>query len=696
MKNLFFLSILLIAFVLTDETVHSQDLPQCELEGAIVCLRHEAAVSGVAFSPDGSTLASGSWDTTIKLWDVDTGESKSTLIGHIDRVVSVAFSPDGSTLASGSRDATIRLWDVDTGESKSTLISGHISSVAFSPDGSTLASGSWDATIKLWDVDTGESKSTLIGHTSGVHSVAFSPDGSTLASGSHDATIRLWDVSTGESKSVLTGHTNYVPGVAFSPDGSTLASSSHEIRLWEAGTGKHIATIPPSGDAFIDPVSVAFSPDGQTLASQGLYGQELVLWDAVSGAHQFTLTEQPNYILSFAFSPDGSIVATANKDGVVSLWKPAPIQQTVGPMVRLIYFRPSDRAPQANIDADLDRLIKQTQHFYAEQMESHGFGRKTFILETDTNGDAVVHHVVGQHTAADYLDNVGDIADEVYDVHFPESEDILFVALDLSIEGTLTKVGFCGITYKIANIQPYGGKAVREKIGGIPMIPAGGGCFNVGVAAHEIGHACGLSHDYRHEDYVMNHGSYSLLSYWAAQWLDAHPCWNPGQYRVNSPITIDVLHNSPPRLRFRATNAYGLQQAQLVVTETDPANICGFTQKLLNSKTFNGNLSETFAFAISPATTNATLKVMDSFGNVAVESVSIREEQAVEAKNVERAPNGEIYLNSTGESADLNGDGVVNILDLVIVANAFGEAEPDLNGDGVVNILDLVIVANAF
>ena len=103
--------------------------------------------------------------------------------------------------------------------------------------------------------------------------------------------------------------------------------------------------------------------------------------------------------------------------------------------------------------------------------------------------------------------------------------------------------------------------------------------------------------------------------------------------------TIEVLHNTPPRLKFRVTDAEGLQQAQLIVTETtDPTNICGFTKKLLNSKTFNGDPSETFAFAISPATTNATLKVMDTFGNVAVAYVSIREKQAVEAKNVARAP----------------------------------------------------------
>ena len=155
---------------------------------------HSYSVSSVAFSPDGKTLASGSGDNTIKLWDVATGRSIATLTGHSAWVVSVAFSPDGKTLASGSVDKTIKLWDVATRRSIATL-TGHsdlVLSVAFSPDGKTLASGSWDNTIKLWDVATGASIATLTGHSRGVNSVAFSPDGKTLASGSDDKTIKIW------------------------------------------------------------------------------------------------------------------------------------------------------------------------------------------------------------------------------------------------------------------------------------------------------------------------------------------------------------------------------------------------------------------------------------------------------------------------------------------------------------------------
>ena len=136
---------------------------------------------------------------TIRLWDAETGASKTTLTGHSDTVSSVAFSPNGATLASGSWDGTIRLWDAETGAPKATL-TGHrnnVSSVAFSPNGAILASGGgWDETIRLWDAETGVRKATLTGHRGSVYSVAFRPNGATLASGSFDETIRLWELPT--------------------------------------------------------------------------------------------------------------------------------------------------------------------------------------------------------------------------------------------------------------------------------------------------------------------------------------------------------------------------------------------------------------------------------------------------------------------------------------------------------------------
>ncbi|MBD2213644.1 WD40 repeat domain-containing protein [Nostoc linckia FACHB-104] len=163
-------------------------------------LGHDNSVLSVSFSPDGKTLASGSADNTIKLWNLDTGKGIRTLNGHSDYVYSVSFSPDGKTLASGSRDKTIKLWNLETGKEIRTL-NGHsdyVLSVSFSPDGKTLASGSDDNTIKLWNLNTGQEIRTLKGHDGSVLSVSFSPNGKTLASGSSDKTIKLWNLETGK------------------------------------------------------------------------------------------------------------------------------------------------------------------------------------------------------------------------------------------------------------------------------------------------------------------------------------------------------------------------------------------------------------------------------------------------------------------------------------------------------------------
>ncbi|MBD2459261.1 ribosome assembly protein 4 [Nostoc sp. FACHB-87] len=293
---------------------------------------HSSSVWSVSFSPDGKTLASGSGDNTIKLWDISTGKLLKTLSGHSSSVYSVSFSPDGKTLASGSDDNTIKLWDVSTGKFLKTLPSeryaksGHSSSVwsvSFSPDGQTLASGSTDNTIKLWDISTGKPLKTLSGHSSPVISVSFSPDGKTLASGSGDNTIKLWDVSTGKLLKTLSGHSSEVKSVSFSPDGKTLASGSGDntIKLWDVSTGKLLKTL--SGHSnWVN--SVSFSPDGQTLASGSgsILGDDntIKLWDISTGKPLKTLSGHSSPVNSVSFSPDGKTLASGSGDNTIKLW----------------------------------------------------------------------------------------------------------------------------------------------------------------------------------------------------------------------------------------------------------------------------------------------------------------------------------------------------------------------------------------
>ena len=214
----------------------------------------------------------------IRLWDVETGEIITTLLGHTLGVTGLTFSPDGTLLASSAPGAavkqegdTIRLWDIATKQTVATLTtpavtvtfpsSSGVTGLSFFPDGTLLASGGRgnDGTIRLWDVATRQAIATLEGHQLQVFSLALSPDGTLLVSASRDGTVLLWDIATRQATALPKAYTDWIFSVAFSPDGTLLASGGRDalVRLWNVTTRQNIATF--TGHTDRGPFSGLFS-----------------------------------------------------------------------------------------------------------------------------------------------------------------------------------------------------------------------------------------------------------------------------------------------------------------------------------------------------------------------------------------------------------------------------------------------------
>lgn len=267
-------------------------------------------IFGLAFSPDGTKLAGASVaepDASM-VWDVETGSPLFSLPGQLN---AVAFSADGSRLATAGRDKTGRLWNVATGQPVLTLL-GHtdqLRDIAFSGDGRRVATAAGDATAGVWDAATGQPLFSLSGHTGWINGIAFSPDGTLVATAGRDQTAKLWNVA---------GHTSAVLGVGFSPDGRQLATAGgdNQAKLWDLASGRAVRTFTGHTDSIY---RLAFSPDGRTLATAG-FDKLAILWDAATGQQVRSFPGHHDQLRDVAFSPDGTLLATASADFTARLW----------------------------------------------------------------------------------------------------------------------------------------------------------------------------------------------------------------------------------------------------------------------------------------------------------------------------------------------------------------------------------------
>ena len=421
-------------------------------------LEHSGTIDSVAFSPiDPSLVVSKvnrahnkNFNRRIKLWNINhTSEPIAVLSGD-----SVSFSPNGDLLAICSLTGGVRFWDVaeeqfiSTSDSLGRNYLPWGRNLLFSPDGRWLAIGTIG--VELLDIrsPTMVEKGPKLPSEGLTENLTYSSDGKLLATTYlvNNTEVDIWDIASLERIKTIKQDDWRIETLKFSPEPDTpllaiVDDDNDEIKLFSAPEWHAYATISAK---YVN--DLTFTPDGKTLVSGG--HNEIEFWSVESGERITSIEGYSRWVNCVDISADGKFVASGGNDGVIRIWDMAEnlhAQQIVpSDAVKIIYFLPSDRAPTPDIPEKLDKFIKDVQKYYADEMERHGLGRKTFTLEKNEDDSAKIYLFEGRSTEDYYLKNISTkVEKEIYD-RFDPSKNIYLIIADISSESINKITGMYG------------------------------------------------------------------------------------------------------------------------------------------------------------------------------------------------------------------------------------------------------------
>ena len=652
----------------------------------------------------------------IWLYNAETLQVEGLLDNPYRDVLNMSYSPDGKILATAHYDGTIKLWYVPTNELFETLTPNpdtyywdemdktwryaysrfrrEVRSLSFSPDGNILAAGMGNGTIELWNANSGGLHKILEGHNETIDNpvemrVSFSNDGRTLASTSQYSEVHLWDVATGEFIKMLGKQSLGTPSVSFSPDGNTMATYNHTgLHLWDVETYKVIQTFkhPPELVApGFNEVNISFSPDGNTLVTHTYnktsYSSALHLWDVATGTLRDVLRGPYNFMDHISYSPDGNILAVTTEVGIY-LW------YVTAPGIPYYQFSPQVLNPQTAISPNGEMLatgrllwdistgtlrgnfdqgfLSRTGTTAIENVSFSSDGKTLAISEWnrvmlfDVDRRILVHTLTG---------HVGR-AQDVKSISFSPDSSILAtgsVFFDTHEKGELflwdvatgqQKTNFpkhVGNVYSLS-FSPDGKTLAAGIDDTVHLMDAKTGeIFNTFPKKGGIVYSLSFSPDGK----TLVTGSDDKVRLWTVATGTIRTTFDTS-FGEHTPNIYSVKFS--PDGRTLAASIYNTVHLWDVATNDIKAILKGHVDDVYSVDfSSDGNL-------LASGSVDGTALLWD-----------VKMAQHLKT--------------------DVNSDGIVNIIDLLIVGSQFGqkgENEADVDGDGVVNIKDLLLVAAAF